>query len=214
MSTYTRPPAPPQGFSPEAIWMRQMLKYVESTMLRSVRGAKTIPDARGGYHLVIAKQNPGGAKGSGSSLQAFTLVSDGGDWYNCTPAVGSGIVKIGKEDSLRCILPTASPAGGAWTARTERGTNYTFFYASIGGATTDGVNVIEYTREKKGSVAGPGPNGGFVEFVTPCLNVGDTLFAMPWSFTAPATLVGVTLLALPGKYEFSTVLEDLDSSAL
>ena len=53
---FGRPPEPPQGGGQDAIWMRQLLKYIESTMLRSVLGAKVKPDARGGYHLII--QNP------------------------------------------------------------------------------------------------------------------------------------------------------------
>ena len=53
--TYARPPERPEGASALAVWQRQLLKYIESTMLRSVLGAKTIPDARGGFHLVIPK---------------------------------------------------------------------------------------------------------------------------------------------------------------
>jgi len=55
MGQYQRPPEPPTGYSAEAVWMRQMVKYVEGFFIRSVNGGKLIPDARGGYNLVIPK---------------------------------------------------------------------------------------------------------------------------------------------------------------
>ena len=135
---------------------------------------------------------------SGSSnLKMFQLVSHGGDYLNCNPFDGvtaiASVVKVALDESMRCTLPTASPAGGAWTARTERGVAYTFTYAQVVGMTTDGVNVIEYTRTKT-----VGADGTFKQgYITPCLNVGDIIFATPApTFAGPATLIGVKWLAL------------------
>jgi hypothetical protein len=156
-------------------------------------------------------KNPAAAGGQASGVQAFQLVSDSGDWYNCYmfdgKTVGKILTKVAKDQDLRCILPTALPAGGAWATRTERTTVYTYTYTTVGGVTTDGVNVIEYYRKKT-----PSGGTGLDEYVTPCLNVGDIIYALPASFAGPATLVGVSWLALPGRY-FATRIEDIDPNA-
>jgi hypothetical protein len=103
--------------------------------------------------------------------------------------VGKQIIKVAKKQDQRCILPTAVPAGGAWATKTIRGITYTYTYNPTSGATTDGVDVIEYTR----SVAGSDESTATSE-VTPCLNVGDIITAIPCTFSAPndpATLRGV-----------------------
>ena len=65
MSNFTRDPADPIGLGQDAIWHRQTKKYNAGNKLRSVKGAKMIPDPRGGYHLVIPKAKPGGPPGAG-----------------------------------------------------------------------------------------------------------------------------------------------------
>ena len=137
-------------------------------------------------------RNPQIAGGGG--VQLFVLISDGGDWYNCYTFdgvnIGTTIVKVAKTQDMRCILSTATPAGGAWpgspSIRIVRGITYTYTYNPIAGATADGVNVIEYTRTVAGSDA-----SSATDYPTPCINVGDIIEAVPASFAGPATLVGV-----------------------
>lgn len=137
----------------------------------------------------------GGGGTSGSAIQTFQVVSDGGDWYNCYTFdgvnVGSQIIQVAKSQDLRCILPTANPAGGAWASKTIRTITYTYSYTPSAGATSDGVNVVEYTRSVTGS-----DSSSATSFVTPCLNIGDIISAFQTSFAGPATLVGVTWQAL------------------
>jgi hypothetical protein len=127
---------------------------------------------------------------TGGSTQDFLLVSDGGDYYNCNAydgATASGpIVKVAKHQDIRCILPTASPAGGAWPTKTIRGITYTYVYNPVAGSTTDGVNVVEYTRSVSGS-----DGSTAISEITPCLNIGDIITADSTTFKGPATLVGV-----------------------
>jgi hypothetical protein len=159
-----------------------------------------------GFYRVTAKPQRSG--GSGGGVQSFQLVSDLGDAYSCYTfdgnTVGTKLIQVAKDQDLRCILPTANPAGGAWAARIERGTNYTYVYNQV----MSGMVVVEYTRSKTNVTA----NETFVEYVTPCLNVGDIIDAVPAIFAGPATLAGVQWLALPGR-RFATRLEDLDPSA-
>ncbi len=127
----------------------------------------------------------------------FLLVSDGGDYYNCQATTdgvtGNGpYVKVAKTQDLRCILSTATPAGGAWNTKTIRTITYTYTYTPTGGTTADGVNVLEYVRGVTGS-----DSSADTSEVTPCLNVGDIIWADPFAFTDPATLSGVQWLARP-----------------
>ena len=49
------------------------------------------------------------------SKKDFVIVSDGGDWYNCNMFdamnPSGGLIKVAKHQDIRCILPTATPAG-------------------------------------------------------------------------------------------------------
>ena len=131
----------------------------------------------------------------GGSLQDFKIVSDGGDWYNCNMFDGKnifgGLVKVAKNQDIRCILPTATPAGGAWSSKVIRGVTYTYTYNEVAGSTTDGVNVVEYTRSVAGS-----DSSAETDYITPCLNVGDIITAFQTSFVGPATLLSVGWQAL------------------
>lgn len=127
--------------------------------------------------------------------QDFVVVSDGGDYYNCYTFdglnTGSQFIKVAKHQDLRCILPSADPAGGAWEQKTIRGVTYDYVYNAVAGVTDDGVDVVEYTRDVTGSDA-----SSETDEITPCLNVGDIITAFKTSFTGPDTLVGVTWQAL------------------
>lgn len=128
-------------------------------------------------------------------VQDFLMVSDGGDWYNCNPwdgtTTGSDIVKVAKHQDIRCILPSAIPAGGAWASKIIRGITYTFTYNPVAGTTADGVDIVEYTRSVSGSDA-----SSELDLMTPCLNVGDIISAFPTTFTGPDTLLDVFWQAL------------------
>jgi len=138
----------------------------------------------------------GGGVTGAQAVQCFQLVSDGGDWYNCYTFdglnVGATIIKVAKNQDLRCILPTASPAGGAWASRVKRGTLYNYTYNAIAGATSDGVNVVEYQR----AVVQPSNTANnCTSYIVPFLNIGDIITAEAATFAGPATLVGVQWLA-------------------
>ena len=130
-----------------------------------------------------------------ATTQDFQLVSDGGDYYNCYTwdgvNVGSDIVRVAKNQDLRCILPTATPAGGAWPQKTKRGVTYTYTYNAVAGTTADKVNVIEYTRDVTGS-----DDSSATSEIAPCLNVGDIITAIATSFSGPDTLKDVVWQAL------------------
>lgn len=132
---------------------------------------------------------------SNSSTQFFQVVSDGGDYYNCNTwdgvTAGGAIVKVAKNQDIRCILPTASPAGGAWPTKTIRGITYTYVYNAVAGSTTDGVDVVEYNRSVSGSDGSTATSE-----ITPCLNVGDIITGYSTTFKGPATLVGVLWQAM------------------
>lgn len=135
-----------------------------------------------------------GASASGE-IQTFQLVSDGGDYYNCQSYDGQtasgSIIKVAKNQDLRCTLPAATPAGGAWPMKTIRGITYQYIYNAVTGTTTDGVDVVEYTRSVSGS------DGSFATSeVTPCLNIGDIITGYSITFKAPATLAGVLWQAM------------------
>ena len=133
----------------------------------------------------------GGGSIPSVAIQDFKIVSDGGDYYNCHTfdglTAGATIIKVAKNQDLRCILPTATPAGGAWANKVIRAVTYTYTYTPTAGTTTDGVNVIEYVRGVTGDDL-----SSETDNVTPCLNVGDIITGFQTSFAAPATLVGVT----------------------
>lgn len=128
-------------------------------------------------------------------FQDFVMVSDIGDAYVCYKYdglnTGSQFIKVAKHQDLRCILPSADPAGGAWEQKTIRGVTYDYVYNAVAGVTDDGVDVVEYTRDVTGSDA-----SSETDEITPCLNVGDIITAFQTSFTGPDTLVGVTWQAL------------------
>ena len=130
-----------------------------------------------------------------SAIQTFQLVSDGGDWYNCNTwdgvNAGSEIIKIAKHQDLRCISPTASPAGGAWDSKVIRGITYTYTYTAVAGITADNVNIVEYTRGVTGS-----DSSSETDNITPCLNIGDIISAFSTSFAGPDTLLDVVWQAL------------------
>jgi hypothetical protein len=160
---------------------RDIGRAVNSVMQATDQNTKQIQKLR--------RRIVGGVPG-GSSVQDFKIVSDGGDYYNCYTfdglTAGAAIIKVAKHQDLRCILPTATPAGGAWPTKVKRTITYTYTYTPTAGTTTDGVNVIEYVLGVSGSDASSETN-----YVTPCLNVGDIITADATTFAGPATLVGV-----------------------
>ncbi len=141
----------------------------------------------------------------GSGVSDFQVVSDGGDYYNAQlitgGVAGGAYIKVAKHQDLRCILPTDSPAGGAWASKLVRGITYTYTYVPTAGVTLDGVNVVEYVRSQTGDDA-----SAETCYVTPCLNclndgsdpagAGDIISAFQTSFDSPDTLVGVTWQAM------------------
>ena len=133
--------------------------------------------------------------GKSSSVSLFKLVSDGGDYYNCYTfdgvTTGASIVKVAKLPEMCCILPSATPAGGAWTTRTVRGEVQTYDYVATAGATADGVNVLEYVR-----VVHTSGNPDYNEYPSNQIAIGDTIVALPASFAGPATLQGVVWQAI------------------
>ena len=146
----------------------------------------------------------GGSSTPSIAIQDFKIVSDGGDSYNCHTfdgvTAGATIIKVAKNQDLRCILPTATPAGGAWAAKAIRGIYYiysdglsgTISYLPVAGTTADGVNVIEYVRYVNGSDIATGTIlSSEIDNVTPPLIVGDIITADATTFAGPATLVGV-----------------------
>ena len=106
-------------------------------------------------------------------------------------AAGSSIIKVAKHQDIRCILPSETPAGGAWATKIIRGVTYNFTYTPIAGTTDDGVNVVEYSRSVVGS-----NSTTETDKITPCLNVGDIISGVSTSFNAPDTLLDVVWLAL------------------
>ena len=132
---------------------------------------------------------------SSSGVSYFVLVSDGGDYYNCYTfdgvTTGAAIVKVAKLPEMRCIKPSATPAGGAWTARTVRGEAQTYDYTATAGATADGVNVLEYIR-----VVHTSGNPDYNEYPSNQIAISDIIVAMPASFAGPATLQGVQWQAI------------------
>jgi hypothetical protein len=149
-----------------------------------------------GGDIIYSDSNVVYAPGTGGGkVSQFQVVSDGGDWYNCNSfdgvTAGGEIVKVAKHQELRCILPSATPAGGAYETKIIRGVTYTYTYNAVAGATADGVNVVEYTRGVTGS-----DSSAETDFITPCLNVGDIISAFQTTFASPADLVDVTWQAL------------------
>ena len=208
--------------APISIFDRQ--KFAESSKYAPFRDDRNTPQAwkktreiskQGNaqvdaLQLIVSKMSrqrrkPLGGGGIGAALQDFQIVSDGGDWYNCYTfdgvTAGSSIIKVAKNQDLRCILASATPAGGAWASKVIRGITYTYTYNAIAGATLDGVNVVEYTRTVAGS-----DSSSATSYVTPCLNcinagsspagAGDIITAFQTTFSGPATLVSVTWQAL------------------
>lgn len=76
MSAYNREPPDPEGGDPIAVWCRQFKAYVMRMRLVSVKGGKMIPDAGGGYHLVIPQAKPQAAAASGGS----SSINVRGEW--------------------------------------------------------------------------------------------------------------------------------------
>ena len=196
------------------IGLRQRSQYSEGSKLASSRDSrsnsqlwKKNKNSDSQLHSVVQalqktvaqvskqRRKPLGGGFPAQALQDFQIVSDGGDYYNCNPydgvTAGGGIVKVAKHQDIRCILPSATPAGGAWPSKVIRGVTYTYTYDPVVGATTDGVNVIEYSRSVAGSDA-----SAETDYITPCLNIGDIITAFQTSFAGPADLVDVTWQAL------------------
>ena len=208
-----------------AISMQDRAQFSEGSALTSTRDdrnnsllwKKVRTSARQQYATVeqvqkisreIAKQRRrilGGGADAGAAVQDFQIVSDGGDWYNCYTfdgvTAGTQIVKVAKHQDLRCLLPSANPAGGAWVSKLIRTVTYTYTYTAVAGVTLDGVNVVEYTR---GVVGDDGSSE--TDYVTPCLNclnagsspagAGDIITAVATTFAGPNTLADVTWQAL------------------
>ena len=181
-------PIPPSGSTNEASFMRRLVKCCKASVPKAGVGLKAM-ERDDGIILEADRQFAAG-RGTGSSIQDFQIVSDGGDYYNCHTfdglTAGTTIIKVAKNQDLRCILPTATPAGGAWATKVIRTVTYTYTYTPTAGTTADGVNVIEYVRGATGS-----DSSGETDYVTPCLNVGDIITADATTFAGPATLVGV-----------------------
>lgn len=173
---------------------RQMAQGINSLLNGQIRTGSNLD-----YH--VSDGNVMWVIPSTSQFQTFVVVSDGGDYYNCNTFdgtnIGSTIIKVAKNQDLRCILPSADPSGGAWPQKTIRGITYTYVYTATVGFTTDGVNVLEYVRSVSGS-----DGSTETDNVTPCLNVGtdenvgDIISAFSTSFTAPETLKDVIWQAL------------------
>jgi hypothetical protein len=125
----------------------------------------------------------GGGSSQDSQFKDFTLVSDGGDYYNCKDENGT-IVKVAKHQDIRC-------GDGAWADKVIRGVTYTYSYFGIAGTTTDGVDVVEYRRDVVGS-----DGSSETDYITPCLNVGDIITGFATSFQSPESLTDVTYQAL------------------
>jgi hypothetical protein len=53
MTGFDKPPAPPTGGDPISYFLRLLVAWLAKGQIRSIQGAKQIPDANGGYHLVI-----------------------------------------------------------------------------------------------------------------------------------------------------------------
>lgn len=189
-------PAMVRGKATAAVaWLNKLRAASISSHIKDVQFSggtgKLVPSPDG--TTLLLRTTPQAAVGP----KDFQVVSDGGDWYNCNIwdglTAGTQIVKVAKHQDIRCILPTANPAGGAWPSKNIRGITYTYIYNAVAGATTDGVNVVEYNR----SVSGDDGSTGTSE-ITPCLNVGDIITADPATFKGPATLVGIVWKAQAG----------------
>ena len=103
MSNFQRPPPDPEGFSPDAIWQRQNKKFSGQNKLRSIVGAKIIPDPNGGYHLVMPKTKPGSGS-SGSAGWQWAAAGTGAHYdvtksYNGAPPKGE-IVMVWPTDPI------------------------------------------------------------------------------------------------------------------
>jgi hypothetical protein len=148
-----------------------------------------------GGDIIYADSNVVYISGAGGKVSQFQVVSDGGDYYKCYSfdglTAGTQIIKVAKHQELRCILPTATPAGGAYATKIIRGVTYTYTYNAVASVTADGVNVVEYTRGVTGS-----DSSAETDYVTPCLNVGDIISAFQTTFAGPADLVDVAWQAL------------------
>ena len=204
--------------------LREQAKYHEGSKLASPRDTRNVSSGWKKAQSTSQQQNdisqvlqkmsaqiskmrrkPLGGGMPSVALQDFQVVSDGGDWYNCYTfdgvTTGGSIVKVAKHQELRCILPTATPAGGAYATKIIRGITYTYTYTPTAGVTADGVNVVEYVRGVTGS-----DSSTETDYVTPCLNAaqptaspaiaGDIITAFQTSFAGPDTLVDVTWQAL------------------
>ena len=198
--------------TPISIFDRQ--KFAESSRLAPFRDDRNTPQAWkktremsrqnnsqiDALQLLVSKMSRQRRKPLGGGFPApqiatFQLVSDGGDYYNCYTfdgvTAGTSVVKVAKHQDIRCILPTANPAGGAWATKTIRGVTYTYTYNPVAGTTSDGVDVIEYTRDVAGD-----DDSSETDYMTPCLNVGDIISAFSTTFAGPDTLISASWQAL------------------
>jgi hypothetical protein len=190
MST-TYKPKKPSGRSAVWIWRRWIWDLLQGGDFPIKGDGNIVVQWINGFYRVSMKPV---RNGGSSGPSQFTVVSDGGDYYNCytwiNGTAGTVIIKVAKHQDICCILPTATPAGMAWPSKVIRGITYTYVYTATAGTTTDGVNVIEYTRGVTGS-----DMSSSTSQITPCLNVGDIITADPFSFTTPATLKGIQWIA-------------------
>lgn len=127
---------------------------------------------------------------SGNAVRQFKLVATGqkdfGDYYACNTwdgtNLGTAVVYVAKQFKMLCILPSASPAGGAITSETIRGGTYNYSYAYD--ATYD-----EYVRTTTGAAS-------TTDYITPPALAGNIIYAIPFATSAPATLANVHWIEL------------------
>lgn len=126
---------------------------------------------------------------SAGAAQGFVLISDAGDYYNCHTfdgvTTGGPTIKVAKHQELRCIA--SGSGGGATASKAIRGVTYTYTYTVRTVSGTD----VEYKRSVSGSDGTSEDN-----WVTPALNPGEIIYAIPASFAGPSTLTSVQWLAL------------------
>ena len=75
MTGFDKPPAPPTGGDEIAFWARLLTNWLAKGQIKSIQGAKQIPDPNGGFHLIIppAKYPPQITQPSSASFYPFKI---------------------------------------------------------------------------------------------------------------------------------------------
>jgi hypothetical protein len=98
VNNHWKEPADPIGGDDVAVWLRLLKKWLKQFLIRSVTGARMIPDPNGGYHLVIDSPARGGAptssttgfKGEYDPTKSYAA----GDWFKISVALTVGVTTI------------------------------------------------------------------------------------------------------------------------